>query len=460
MTRRRALMLWSPMEAVSSLVGLTFLERGLAHIFAGWAVKLPALEAKLVFATHMHRAMERATQLRSRIHGLSHAVAGEARISEGWQVSLKQVDGSANAAELLTRIYGFLYPRLIAMYENHARSTDADGDRGSLELIRFAMPVIRDERREGLALLAFGERAAARKGLRACEDLWNKRNDGAVRDLEQALWAPLDRVPAAARPEGSRFPLSGSLGLLPVDPMSNPRDIAMLLHKEFDEELTTLELMARNSYEHPSMPWNFHRDMARQASDEARHARMIERLMRARNARHGDFEISTASYDGLYEFAPCEKGSPKELLWRLLIRQTLMEGLAVDSLAQEIARRKVAGQTDIAHVFEYILRDEVFHAQSGLRWSRELVGSSDASLVEARREAFDHVTARAEAARERFVMENPDAAMAELEAIEAGKQRRDGKRPERPLNRIGRQQAGYTDDDIAQVISWGLAHEK
>jgi hypothetical protein len=242
--------------------------------------------------------------------------------------------------------------------------------------------------------------------------------------------------------------------------MNSPRDIAMLLHKELDEELTTLELMARNSYEHPSMPWNFHRDMARQASDEARHARMIERLMRARNVRHGDFDISTASYDGLYEFAPCEKGSSKELLWRMLIRQTLMEGLAVDSLPHQIAQRKLAGQTDIANVFEYILRDEVFPAKSGLRWSRELLGSSDASLAEARREAYDYITARAEAARERFVMENLDAAMVELEAIEAGKTQRGGRRPERPLNRIGRQQAGYSDDDIAQVISWGLAREK
>src|SRR5262249_35466090 len=164
--------------------------------------------------------------------------------------------------ELMTRIYDCLYPHLIEMYEHHARSTDVDGDHGSLELIGSALPVIRDERREGLALLAFGERAAARKALRFCADLWSRRRDGDALALEHAMWTPLDRAPGAVRPEGSRFPPVGSLGLLPRDPMSNPRDIAMLLHKELDEEFTTLELMARNSYEHPSMPWNFHRDMA------------------------------------------------------------------------------------------------------------------------------------------------------------------------------------------------------
>ena len=187
---------------------------------------------------------------------------------------------------------------------------------------------------------------------------------------------------------------------------------------------------------------------------------MIQRLMQVRGIHHGQFAISTASYDGLYEFEPCETGGRKELLWRMLIRQTFMEGLAVDHLGSDIERRKLAGQSDIAHVFEYILRDEVFHAQSGLRWSRELLGSDHASLVEARREAFDYFTSRAEAARERFVMENPDAAMAELAAIEAVKAARGSKRPENLLNRVGRRQAGYGEDDIAQIVAWGFASEK
>ncbi|MBI3676644.1 MAG: DUF455 family protein [Proteobacteria bacterium] len=460
MTRRRRSSSWSPMEAASSLVALAFLERALAHIFAGWAVKMPVFEVKLVFAAHMHRAIERATQLKSRIHGLCHAVAEEATISQGWQTLLAHVDRSASPAALVTGIYGFLYPRLIEMYRAHVLATDADGDRASLELVRSVLAVIQSERREGLSLASFSDRAAMGKRGREFEELWREREAGKPLALEDALWQPLDRVPAAVRPENSRFCPTGSLGLLPADPLHDPRDIAMLLHKELDEEFTTLELMARNSYEHPEMPWNFHRDMARQASDEARHASMLGRLMRARNVRHGDFEISTASYDGLYEFEPCEKGSRKELVWRMLIRQTFMEGLAVDNLAYDIERRRLAGQTDIVQAFEYILRDEVFHAQSGLRWSREILSRENASLVEARAEAFAYFTARAESAREHFVMENLDEAMAELAVIEQGKAQRGGKRPERPLNRTGRRQAGYTEEDISQIVAWGFARDK
>jgi hypothetical protein len=47
-----------------------------------------------------------------------------------------------------------------------------------------------------------------------------------------------------------------------------------------------------------------------------------------------------------------------------------------------------------------------------------------------------------------------------LAAIEVSKERRGGKLPERPLYRTGRLQAGYTEDDIRQVVSWGYAGDE
>ena len=43
--------------------------------------------------------------------------------------------------------------------------------------------------------------------------------------------------------------------------------------------------------------------------------------------------------------------------------------------------------------------------------------------------------------------------------IKTGKRRRGGKLPDHPLNRLGRQQAGFNDEDILQVLSWGYASE-
>jgi uncharacterized ferritin-like protein (DUF455 family) len=459
MTRQRRAAGWSPTQAAASLVQLAYLERSLAHILAGWAVKMRAFDAKLAFGLQMHRAMERATSLRGRVNGLCYATADEAALAAGWQSILSHVDRAQTPGRLVAAIYRWLYPRLIELYQTHLRETDADGDRASVDLIRSFLPLLQEERKRGLSLPPANPRADNRAWLRELEELWRVRTQGAPLALADGPWRPVDRARAAVRPEGSRFCEQGSLGLLPVDPVHDPRDVGMFLHKELDEEYTTLELIARNSYEHPDMPWAFHRDMARQVSDEARHAIMIARLMTARGFRHGDFALSTSSYDGIYEFEPCKIGSRRELLWRMLIRQTFMEGLAIDNLAYEIGRRRSAGQTDVATVFEYILRDEVFHAQSGLRWSRELLGGDAQAVLEARDEAIGYFTQRAEAAREAYVLDNLDQALSELAAVQAGKARRGGKLPERPLNRTGRVQAGYSDDDIAQILSWGYARE-
>lgn len=459
MIGRRRSAPWSPAQAAGSLVQLATLERSLAHVLAGWAVKMPSFEAKLAFGLQMHRSMERATYLSSRVNGLCYAVAGEAKAAAGWRSVMSHIDRAQSPARLLAATYRWLYPQLTRLYELHLRQTDPDGDRASVDLIRSFLPAIEKERRQGLSLAPANGRADNKAWFRELDDLWNERLTGEPLALADAVWRPVDRVPAAVRPDGMRICESGSLGLLAADPLNDPQDIGMFLHKELDEEFTTLELIARNSYEHPDMPWAFHRDMARQASDEARHAVIITRLMTARGFRHGDFALSTSSYDGLYEFEPCAPGSRQELLWRMLIRQSFEEGLAIDNLAHEIERRHSAGQTDIATAFEYILRDEVFHAQSGLRWSRELLGSDSQAVLDARDQAIQHLSKRAEAERENYVIDHLDEAMAELAAVQAGRESRDGKLPERPLNRTGRVQAGYNDDDIAQVKSWGYASE-
>lgn len=459
MWRRRAIH-WAPAEAAASLARLAFVERALANIFAGWAVKMPAFEAKLAFGLQMHRSMERAAALRSRVNGLCHAVGSEATVAAGWQALALHIDRAQGPARLLAAIYGWLYPQLIALYEAYLAHTDPLGDRASVELIAAFLPSLKSERRKGLALPPRNGRADNRAWFAELDAKWNARMDGERLGLADPLWNAVDRVPAAVRPAGLQFSEPGSLGVLPVDPLGDPRDIGMFLHKELDEEYTTLELLARNSYEHPDMPWQFHHDMARQVSDEARHAMIILRLMAARGFRHGDFPVSTSSYDGLYQFEPCEPGSRQELAWRILIRQTFEEGLAIDNLGFEIGRRRAAGQEDIATGLEYILRDEVFHAASGLRWSRELLGPDPATVREERGRAVDYLTQRAEAAREAFVMNNLDQAMSELSVIQDGREHRRGKLPERPLNRTGRARAGYSDEDIRQVVAWGFATDE
>ena len=349
---------------------------------------------------------------------------------------------------------------MIGLYRQHLASADPVGDRSSLHLINRILPDVEAQLKwaeTALRQIKTGPELAPFLG--ELETLWEVRGNGPELLWAESLWQPLDRVTAAFRPEGLAHSTPGSLGLLPVDVIGEPRDVAMFLHSDLDEEYATLELIARNSYEHPEMPWQFHLDMARQASDESRHALLVSRLLEDRGYRYGDFPINPTSYDALYQFEPCEPGSQKEILWRMLIRQTFMEGLALDSFANEVRKREAAGQHDIAHAFDYILRDEVFHAESGLRWCKHLLGDDPFVRLQERYEAWNYFTSLLMAARFRFAETHPELAMGELVAIQQGRQRRGGK-PEWPLNRTARVQAGFSEEDIRQVLDWGYATVK
>ena len=72
------------------------------------------------------------------------------------------------------------------------------------------------------------------------------------------------------------------------------------VHALMNAELCAAELTARNSHEHPEMPWDFHVDMARQAWDEVRHAEVLDRLMATEMDCHwGDHPVSFARFKPL-----------------------------------------------------------------------------------------------------------------------------------------------------------------
>ncbi|MBL0167793.1 MAG: DUF455 family protein [Propionivibrio sp.] len=451
---------WTVREASLALNEITYLERAVAHVLAGWLPKLPEMTVKLALGQQQYEMLDRATQLRSRLSGLLRAEGIELPIKCGWRELVKHLDASPDPGALFAGLYGFLWPRLLELVQRYLASADPVGDQPSLRLVTGLASEVETQLSWGQsALRATPSREKSYAFLEQLEALWTARDSGA--DLAPAdwLWSPLDRVPLAARPAGLEHCKRGSLGLLAVDSIREARDVGIFLHSDLDEEFTTLELMGRNSYEHPDMPWQFHLDMARQVADEARHAQLMLQLLEARGFGYGDFPISTGTYDGLYQFEPCPPGSRKELLWRMLIRQTFMEGLALDSLARDIRRRTEAGHHDIARALDYILRDEVFHAGSGLRWSAYLLDGDRRAVLQERYESLTFYTTKAEAWRASFVETHVEEAMAELMMIEEGKRRRGGKLPDRPLNRLGRQQAGFNDDDILQVLSWGYASE-
>lgn len=439
----------------AALAELVFFERASAHVLAGWIVKVPQMNLKTTLAQTFQEDIEHASELRHRLLALAGTHGSPVRTSSSWQRLMRAVDSARSPAELLVGLYRVVKLRLISRYEALRSGLDPIADAPLLRSIRRILP----EKRRQLAWAAAAmprlvEAAEVRRYTAVFEAMWRDREPAGSLPLEEALWAPVDRVRAAVRPDGLVRGTPGALRLMPLDPQRNQHDIGVFLHGFLNEEYTTMELISRNSYEHPTMPWAFHLDAARHTADEARHARIIEQAAAQRGVKYGQYPVYTSSYDGQYEFAPCEKGSRKELLWRILLRQTFHEGLALDSLAFEVAKRKYLGQPDLAEVFRLLLADEQFHAQSGLKWSRFLCGNDEAEAMRERELAHDYLVERAKDSRARFVAGDMNAAVAEVAHLEEVKQHAD-----LPLKRTAnvraRREAGFSEADIQQIVDWG-----
>ena len=118
--------------------------------------------------------------------------------------------------------------------------------------------------------------------------------------------APLDEPARDAfvrsPPEGDPYLtdelyVNGDENHVPTDPEEQNH----FFHGLMDAELCAAELMARNSHEHPEMPWDFHVDMARQCWDEIRHAEVHDRLMATELGCHwGDYPIGFGYFKSIY----------------------------------------------------------------------------------------------------------------------------------------------------------------
>ena len=159
---------------------------------------------------------------------------------------------------------------------------------------------------------------------------------------------------------------------------TDPEEQKHFFHGLMDAELCAAELMARNSHEHPEMPWDFHVDMARQTWDEIRHAEVHDALMATElGCNWGDYPIGFGYFKSVYAY---------DLLGRLALFNGTSEQKA---MWRHSHRRKVLielGQPTVARVFDYLLADEVPHVHNGKRWGTHLLGGDEAAYREKLRE--------------------------------------------------------------------------
>jgi hypothetical protein len=275
--------------------------RELVHLTAGHLALEPRFEVKALLGDHLYDDARAVSKLHTRLAELDKQPGAPGQ-------ELAAVLDRANEADTHAYIelaYGELKPTLIAALRIHLKEIDPLLDEPTLRLLTGMLH--RQERHTA-------ELPAA--GTPAVEDV------GAL-PIDASNTRQLRIMPPLAQPARDAF--------VEITDGEEPHEI----HALMNAELCAAELAARNSHEHPEMPWDFHVDMARRAWDEIRHAEVLDRLMATELDTHwGDHPVSFARYAPLYT-APLEdrlalpgpsSRQPREGIFEYLVADEAMHG--------------------------------------------------------------------------------------------------------------------------------------
>ncbi len=342
--------------------------RELVHLTNGWLALEPRIDVKFALGDHVHDDARAVTKCSRRMYELRHPSAYPGAPGPELVVLLDRMATAPTPEAYLQIAYGEIKPMLVRAIELHLAAIDELTDEPSLRLLTQLLDRqrrhVEELRRFGVEPHVNAERDAGalpidvrgRRRLRIFPPLDEPRRDDFVEVTERG--DPFLRRELYVNGEENHVP-------------TDQEEQRHFFHGLMDAELCAAELMARNSHEHPELPWDFHVDMARQTWDEIRHAEVHDRLMATElGCRWGDYPVGFSYFRSIYAH---------DLLGRLALFNSTSEQKA---MWRHSHRRRVLleqGQEQVAKVFDYLLADEVPHVHNGLRWGAFLMEGDEAA---------------------------------------------------------------------------------
>jgi uncharacterized ferritin-like protein (DUF455 family) len=148
-------------------------------------------------------------------------------------------------------------------------------------------------------------------------------------------------------------------------PEGHPDAGREFLHRQLNEELNSLEMAARNLVDFPEADWNLRLAIARQCSDEARHAVAFRRLLEARGGSVGEFPVLNFQYRIITAI--------DTLIGRLAVANRGFEASGIDAIQDGIDSSRKSNDAEFIQLFDAQLADEVQHVLFANSWIRTLI---------------------------------------------------------------------------------------
>ncbi|MCB2155495.1 DUF455 family protein [bacterium] len=360
--------------------------RELVHLHNGWLPRVGPVDVKCLLGIHVHEDAVFVSEINRRLFVLRSSKDYPAAPGEEFTAILDHLAGLETWQEYIGCVYSVVKPRLIDAWETHCVETDPILDEPTIRVLSRFLHITAKHINGGVALVEsifheeeFHERLSP--AIRRTEELWSKLGtepfarplkSGATRELK-----PMPRLKLPARDSFIRISNEES----PIHPPKNDEERIRYLHALMDAEISAAEFSALDSHENPTLPWEFHENMARETWDEIRHAQVMEAILKESDAAWGDCPVSLQSFPEIYA---------KDLPGRLIL---------LNRQGEERARlcRKHCNEEKLLQVFDYVLGDEARHAANGVKWGIHLLGSREKFLERA--EELTKSTHTAEAAK-------------------------------------------------------------
>lgn len=145
------------------------------------------------------------------------------------------------------------------------------------------------------------------------------------------------------------------------------------LHRHMNNELGALEIAAQCLVDFPDAHWDLKMQLARQASDEARHAAVLYRRLRELGGHKGQFPIANYEW-GVTAMIDTLPG-------RLAVQNRTFEAGLIDLLGSLRTTWRDAGDDVTADLLDAILADEIVHVRFANRWLKRMTEETPRVLL-------------------------------------------------------------------------------
>lgn len=165
-------------------------------------------------------------------------------------------------------------------------------------------------------------------------------------------------------------------------PEDHPEVGQEFLHRQYNEEVESLEMAARNLVDFPDADWELRLCIARQCADEARHAIAFRELFEARGGRVGQYPILNFQYRIITAI--------DTLIGRLAVANRSFEASGIDAITEGIDSSRKKEDEEFVRLFDAQLADEVQHVRYANEWIKRLTEREGGRAVLALARAVAH----------------------------------------------------------------------